>query len=166
MWDEYDAWDNGFSKLAFGASLRILPTICKELREGLRIAESKVTGWSFEHRIPHEMIEASFMREALRHLPLENQMSHASHASHTSHPQEESKARSTLHPPTKQPTRKEKAKETESKLERAGAPALGGRLKQTTERGEAEVAKADRPQPRRGASAAANTRKSFSRLEV
>jgi len=48
------------------------------------------------------MIEASFMREALRHLPLENQMSHASHASHTSHQQAEGKARST--------TNKQKAK--------------------------------------------------------
>ena len=61
---------------------------------------------SFAHRIPHEMIEASFMREALSHLPLENQMSHASYASHTSHPKETCKARST--PPTnntKQPTK-------------------------------------------------------------
>ena len=54
---------------------------------------------SFAHRIPHEIIEASFMREALRHFLLENQMSHASHASHTSHPQAESKARSTLPSP-------------------------------------------------------------------
>ena len=46
------------------------------------------------------MIEASFMREALRHLLLENQMSHESHASQ---PQAESKARSTLHPTTHQP---------------------------------------------------------------
>ena len=37
-------------------------------------------------KIPHEIIEASFMCEALRHLLLENQMSHASH------PQAESKA--------------------------------------------------------------------------
>ena len=34
---------------------------------------------SFAHGIPHEMIEASFMREALRHFLLENQMSHVSH---------------------------------------------------------------------------------------
>ena len=40
---------------------------------------------SFAHRIPHEIIEAFAKREALRHLPLENQMSHASHSSHTSH---------------------------------------------------------------------------------
>jgi len=78
------------------------------LRAGIRIAEYNATGKelraefsqasarSFAHGIPHEMIEASFMREALRHLPLENQMSHASH---TSHPQAESKARSTPHPP-------------------------------------------------------------------
>ena len=46
-------------------------------------------------KIPHEIIEASFMREALRHFLLENQMSHASYASYTSHPQAESKARST-----------------------------------------------------------------------
>ena len=99
---------------------------------------------SFAHRIPHEMIEASFMREAFRHLPLENQMSHASHASHTSHPQAESTFPSpfTFTPPNVR------------------------RRKQTTKRGEAEVAKADRPQPRRGASAAANTRKCFSRVEM
>jgi len=54
---------------------------------------------SFAHRIPHEIFEASFMREALRHFLLENQMSHASYASHTSHPQAESKARSTLPSP-------------------------------------------------------------------
>ena len=47
-------------------------------------------------KIPYEMSEASFMREAHRHLPLENQMSHTSHASH---PQAESKARSTLQSP-------------------------------------------------------------------
>jgi len=55
---------------------------------------------SFAHRIPHEMIKASSLCEALRHFLLENQMSHSSHASHTSHPQAESKARSTSHPPT------------------------------------------------------------------
>ena len=66
-----------------------------------RAGFSQASARSFAHRIPHEMIEASFMREALRHLPLENQMSHASHSSHTSHPKATCKARSTPHPPTK-----------------------------------------------------------------
>ena len=158
MWDARDAWDDGFLKLAFGASrwnlanhrqralhmnqnrriqcnrqgafaqdlaaregqrprcqcggesraARTLPLPeAFVLRAGIRIAEYNATGKelragfsqasarSFAHRIPHEMIEASSLCEALRHLPLENQMSHASHASHTSHPQAESKARST-----------------------------------------------------------------------
>ena len=56
-------------------------TICKELRAEF----SQPSARSFAHRIPHEITKASFMREALRHLPLENQMSHASHSSHTSH---------------------------------------------------------------------------------
>ena len=47
-----------------------------------------------------EMIKASFMREALRHLLLENQMSHASHTSHFAI----GKARSTSHPTTPKPT--------------------------------------------------------------
>jgi len=87
VWDAYDAWDNGFLKFAFGAS---------------RWNLAKHLQGAFAHGIPHEMIEASFMCEALRHLLLENQMSYASHASYTSHPQAESKARST--PPTHQPT--------------------------------------------------------------
>ena len=66
---------------------------------------------SFAHRIPHEMIKASFMREALRHLPLENQMSHASH---TSHPQAESKARSSHH--HQQPTKTNKKGNNQMKL--------------------------------------------------
>ena len=78
-----------------------------------RAGFSQASARSFAHRIPHEMIEASFMREALRHLPLENQMSHASHASHTSHPQAESKARSTSQPhPTTPTNRKENKHDT------------------------------------------------------
>ncbi|MBP3405833.1 MAG: hypothetical protein J6N18_06995, partial [Kiritimatiellae bacterium] len=79
------------------------------------------------------------MREALRHFPLENQMSYASHASHTSHQQAEGKARSTTnkqkakreahrtHPPitTKQQntTRKVNSNEqTEKKIQDEGNP--------------------------------------------
>ena len=71
--------------------------------------------------------KASAKCEALRHFLLENQMSHASHSSHTSHPQAESKARST-HPHHNQQNqqRKEQQHETESKLERACAPTMGG----------------------------------------
>jgi hypothetical protein len=68
-----------------------------------RAGFSQASARSFAHRIPHEMIEASFMREALRHLLLENQMSHASYASHTSHPQAESKARSNHQQSTNKP---------------------------------------------------------------
>ena len=61
--DAYDAWDNGFLKFALRA-LRM--NLAKHLQGASRIEFL-------------EMIKASFMREALRHLPLENQMSHASH---------------------------------------------------------------------------------------
>ena len=57
------------------------------------------------------------MCEALRHLLLENQMSHASH---TSHQQAESKARSTSHPPTnhnKTTTRKVNTNELIEKIQ-------------------------------------------------
>ncbi len=72
---------------------------------------SQPSARSFEHRIPYEMIEASFMCEALRHLPLENQMSHSSHASHTSHPQAKSKARSTSQPHPTTPNNKKRNKQ-------------------------------------------------------
>ena len=83
--------------------------------------KAKQPARSFAHKIPHEITKASFMREALRHLLLENQMSHASHASHTSHPQATCKARSTSQPPTHPPTnntkpRKETSNETENEL--------------------------------------------------
>ena len=50
-----------------------------------RAGFSQASARSFAHRIPHEMIEASFMREALRQFLLENQMSYSSHASYTSY---------------------------------------------------------------------------------
>ena len=68
------------------------------------------------------------MREALRHLLLENQMSYSSHASYTSYRQMAKREAHRTHQPhpTHQPTRKETSNETESKLERACASALGG----------------------------------------
>ena len=111
VWDAYDAWDDGFLKLAFGASRRIWPHHLQgasRMNQNRRIQCNRQGAFAQDlakhlqgaSRIEFlEMIKASFMREALRHLPLENQMSHASHASHTSHPQAESKARSTPHPP-------------------------------------------------------------------
>jgi hypothetical protein len=82
------------------------------------------------------MIKASSLCEALRQLPLENQMSHASH---TSHQQAESKARSTTlkqnakreahrtHPPTttakqQNTTRKENSNEQTEEIQNEGTP--------------------------------------------
>ena len=76
------------------------------------------------------------MREALRHLLLENQMSprvaHVPHVPPTSRKQSAKHIATTPNNP--QPTRKETSNETESKLEIAGAPALGGGPPRTARR--------------------------------
>ena len=77
------------------------------------------------------------MREALRHLPLENQLSHSSHASHTSHPQPESKARSTPHPPTNNNTKQQERKhimKLKVNWKELRASALGGDPPRTARR--------------------------------
>jgi len=51
VWDARDAWDDGFLKLAFGASRKFSHTICKELRAGIRIAEYNATGKELSRRI-------------------------------------------------------------------------------------------------------------------
>ena len=72
--------------------------------------------------------KASAKCEALRHFLLENQMSYSSHASYTSYRQMAKREAHRTHPPAtpNPPTNKKGTKhETESKLERACASALG-----------------------------------------
>jgi len=113
VWDTYDEgqWflEIGFRSFAQEFSQPSAKSFAHESESqntmqparSFRAGFSQASARSFADRIPQEMIEASFMREALRHLLLENQMSHVSHASH---PQAESKERSTPHPPTKNNT--------------------------------------------------------------